>query len=244
LVATLEMLAVRQEFGETGVFSRDAIATLYWSRQKALARVDRLIGRLLLIQTVSSAMLILLGPFSVPGRLATALCVGSRGLVRWRRLIGGDGAEQITSIALVAALLAVFPAPAPARVNLAVAFIGGQVVLSYFTAGIAKLVSPVWRAGGALPAIMATEFHGDPTVAGALRRFPHVAAGLGWFVIVFECSFPLVLFGPAWLAIVELTLGLAFHLACAVTMGLNNFLLAFTATYPCVIALRAWLVRH
>jgi hypothetical protein len=161
--------------------------------------------------------------------------------VRWRRLIGGDGAEQVTSLALAAAFLAVFPVPSDARVKLAIAFIGAQLVLSYFTAGLAKLLSREWRGGHALRTIMATESHGDPAFARALERVPVASVALGWTVMLFECAFPLLLVGPDWLAVALLALGLAFHIACAVTMGLNNFLLAFTATYPCALALRALL---
>ena len=35
-----------------------------------------------------------------------------------------------------------------------------------------------------------------------------------------------------------LVIGLAFHLGCAVLMGLNSFLWAFPAAYPCVLASR------
>ena len=212
-----------------------------WSQEGALGRLDRLLGGLLVIQALSSAILVIVGPFASLGQAATVTCVVSRGLVRWRRLLGGDGAEQMTSLALVAAMLAVVPVPSPGRISLAVAFIGGQLMLSYVTAGIAKLASPVWRAGSALPVIMATEFHGDPSATSVFRRFPRLAAALGWVVILFECLFPLVLFGPAWLTVSWLVVGLAFHVGCAVTMGLNNFLLAFPAAYPCVLVIRGWL---
>jgi hypothetical protein len=35
--------------------------------------------------------------------------------------------------------------------------------------------------------------------------------------------------------------GVAFHLGCAVVMGLNNFLWAFIATYPALLFAADWL---
>jgi hypothetical protein len=239
-VAALEMLAVRNEFGNQGVFSRGAVSALYWGRAGTLTQLDRLIGIVVGVQATSSAVLVLLGPFTLAGRAAAALCLASRSLVRWRRLFGGDGAEQLTTIVLAATVLAALPMPSSTRIDLAVAFIGGQLVLSYMTAGIAKLMSPQWRAGDALPSIMATEIHGHPVAAAMLRRFPRVSAGMGWGVVAFECLFPLSLFGPPWFTLVALSVGLTFHVGCALMMGLNNFLWAFPATYPCVLALRTW----
>jgi len=241
LVSTLELLAVQREFGPAGVFNRDAVAALSWRGGQNFARIDPLIVFVLVVQAVSSAALAVLGPFAIAGRLATAVCVGARAIGRWRRLLGGDGAEQITSLALIAVALAVLPVPGPARVRLAVAFIAGQLLLSYVTAGIAKLLSPAWRGGTALSEIAATETHGHPLALGVLRRAPRVELLLCWTIIVFECLIPALVLGPVWLAVPALAIGLAFHIGCAVTMGLNSFLWAFPATYPCVLAVRGWL---
>jgi hypothetical protein len=200
-VAALELLAVRNEFGRQGVFNRGAVAALYWGRADTLTRLDQLIDVVVGVQAISSAVLVFLGPFSLAGRAAVTMCLTSRNLVRWRRLFGGDGAEQLTTIVLAATLLAALPTPSSTRINLAVAFIGGQLMLSYMTAGCAKLMSPQWRAGDALPSIMATEIHGHPVAAAMLRRFPRVSAGMGWGVVAFECLFPLSLFGPSWLTL-------------------------------------------
>jgi hypothetical protein len=239
----MEMIACRREFQAGGAFSAPGIASLYRAPATKLGWMDKYVTAVLVILAVSSAVTMALGPYSVAGRVAVLICLLTRTLVRWRRLLGGDGAEQITSLSLAATALAVLPLSSPARINLAVAFVAAQLTLSYVTAGIAKLISPVWRNGDALPSIMATAFHGHPAMVSTLRRWRPLPTLLGWGVIVFECGFPLFLIGPPPLAVGALATGLAFHVACALTMGLNNFLLAFPATYPCVLVAGAWLSR-
>jgi hypothetical protein len=60
----------------------------------------------------------------------------------------------------------------------------------------------------------------------------------GWLVMLFEVIFPIVFVAPAPIVAVLLMVGLAFHLGCAVLMGLNSFVWAFPATYLCVLATR------
>lgn len=242
LIASLEMITVRREFGEHGVFSRAGIMSLYrYDEKSGFKFVDKLAIATLGISIVSYITLILQGPFQPLGVIAIMTAFLCRNIILWRRLIGGDGAEQITTLTLAATLLAVVPEPSPQRINLAVSFIGAQLILSYVTAGITKFSSPVWRRGDVLCRIMDTETYGQPWIVAVLRRFPRVATMLSWLVILFQCSFLLLLAGPSWMAFGALALGLGFHLAVAVTMGINNFLWAFPATYPCVVVLGAWI---
>lgn len=92
-----------------------------------------------------------------------------------------------------------------------------------------------------MPAIMSTDVHGHPAMTRALQRWPATARVLAWMVILFECGFLLLITGTPVTALAALGTGLAFHVACSVTMGLNNFLIAFPATYPCVLVAGAWL---
>jgi hypothetical protein len=238
LVATLEMLAVRKEFHEGGAFSLSSISSLYWNQASGLRRIGLWFPQLLIVLACSSAAAVAFGPYSIAGRTALAVCVICRVVTRWRRLLGGDGAEQITTLCLVASALAVLPMPSATRILCAVSFLAAQLTLSYVVAGIAKLMSPAWRSGDALTAIMSTDTYGHPAARAVFLRWPVSGAALGWFVIAFECSFPLLLLGPAPLAYTALAIGLGFHVACAATMGLNNFLLAFPAAYPCAVVVR------
>jgi hypothetical protein len=120
----------------------------------------------------------------------------------------------------------------------AIGFIAAQACLAYFIAGIAKVVSPAWRSGSAVAAIMESETWGRSAVGAWLGANPRSSRLMAWIVIAAECSFPVVFVSPPWLAAVILGWGLLFHLFCALTMGLNTFLWAFGATYPAI-----WYVR-
>jgi hypothetical protein len=49
--------------------------------------------------------------------------------------------------------------------------------------------------------------------------------------------FPLILIAPRAVALAMLAAGFVFHVATAVTMGLNTFVIAFPATLLCVLVL-------
>lgn len=55
-------------------------------------------------------------------------------------------------------------------------------------------------------------------------------------MIGFEIAFPLVLVVPKPLIIALLFTGVAFHLSCAIIMGLDRFVWAFCGCYPAVWA--------
>lgn len=115
---------------------------------------------------------------------------------------------------------------------LALWFIAMQSSLSYATAAIAKIVSPVWRNGAALRQIFNTKTFGSRRIASVLRDVPQFAWAACWLVILVElliaCS---ILFPPPATAAL-LALGLAFHLANAILLSLNTFPWTWAATYP------------
>lgn len=234
-ISALEMLAGRHQFARRGVFSLGAVAP-FKRRTRLLAEIDRFILPLLGVQAAAAAVLAALGPLSAAGRAALVATLVAFTAVRWRRHLAGDGAEQLTTLVLASAALAVLPAPSAGRVALAVAFIAAQLLLSYLTAGLAKLVSPVWRNGSALPAIVSTQGHGHPWAAGLLRHSSVLPLAAAWVVISFECLFPLAAVAPEPIAAAAFAVGLVFHLGCAFFMGLGSFFWAFPATYPCVIS--------
>ena len=236
VLSGLELLVSRKAFGRSGVFSLRAVELL--TRCPALmAGADRALIGLLMAQSISGMLLAAAGPLSVVGRVSLAVCLVSMLVVRWRRQYGGDGAEQMELLTLLACAAAYLPWPSSARIEHATMFVGAQVGLAYFTAGVVKLLSPAWRAGSALPGIVSTHVHGSPLAAELLRKAPRLALVAGWIVIVFECSFPVAFIGPPWLSIAFITTAVAFHIACAFVMGLNGFLWSFPAALPCVWAI-------
>lgn len=115
----------------------------------------------------------------------------------------------------------------------AVFFVAAQLVLSYLTAGIAKLISPIWRSGQAVGLIMRTKTYGTPWLSRTVKQL-HLSGPLSWATILFEVVGPLsVLAGPKP-TLLFLAAGMLFHISIAIAMGLNTFVWAFTATFPAV----------
>jgi hypothetical protein len=234
-LSTVELLSIHHHFGQQGVFSLGTVATFH-RHLFSLRVVDRYISVLILLQLGASTALVLLGPFSPFGKISLLLAFITMMMVRWRRYTGGDGAEQMTVIVFAAVCFAVFPWPSTNRIVAASTFIVAQVILSYVTAGVAKLISPIWRTGRALPNVLSTHSHGHPWAARLVSQYTLLAVLASWSIIIFECLFPLLIFGPSQIAVLALVCGFSFHSGCAVFMGLNSFLWSFPATYPCVLA--------
>ena len=76
---------------------------------------------------------------------------------------------------------------------------------------------------------MGSEAYGQLWASAILYAYPAVGQFLTRALVVFECTFPLILVAPPSVAIAMLLAGALFHLGCAVTMGLNAFLLVFPA---------------
>ncbi len=147
---------------------------------------------------------------------------------------GADGADQMITLVLVSLAIAGLAAMMGARFawSVALAFVALQAVVSYATAGIAKATSSSWRSGAALPGIAGTDMYGNRSVARFLQARPRTSRFLARGIIVWECSFVLVLLLPLPWAVLVVASGVAFHLLSAFGMGLNTFLWAFLATYP------------
>jgi hypothetical protein len=158
--------------------------------------------------------------------------------ITWRRRVGGDGGEQMMNIVLIASTIGLTFSSMPSVGGAAGTFIALQSCLAYFAAGMAKLLSSIWRSGDAIRGIVNTHTHGSHRLFALLTRHPRLSVGLNWGLIGAETAFPLVLIVPKEFCVLVLTLGFLFHLSNAVVMGLNNFVWAFLATYPCIYVLR------
>jgi hypothetical protein len=236
----VELLIDRRAFQRGGPFDFRVYEALRGRPARRMAAAST-VSAVAMVQIVASLVVVAMGPLSVVGRWVLLVALGASLVVRQRRVVGGDGAEQLSEIVLLSACLALLPYPGEARVQLAVLFIAAQLALSYVAAGIFKLISPVWRSGEALPGILNTYGHGVAWASYAVGRWRWIGFAAGWFVMLFEVIFPVVFVGPPWLVAVLLATGFAFHLGCAVLMGLNSFVWAFPATYACVLATRALL---
>ena len=135
--------------------------------------------------------------------------------IRWRGTFNG-GSDAMTFLILSAWLVA---AIVPRFESVCLLYIAIQLILSYFVAGIVKIMSPQWRSGQALTYF----FHQYGFQVSTMTAFI-----LSWGVITVECLFPFAVFAPtAFVGIV-----IIFHLANVYIFGLNRFFFAWLAAYP------------
>lgn len=117
---------------------------------------------------------------------------------------------------------------------LALYFIAGQGILSYVIAGAAKISGSSWRNGEALKKIFSTDSWGDDRIYNMMQRFPKLQYLGSWSIIFFEISFPIVLFVDLRISLLIFGVGILFHIANSVLMGINGFLYIFPSTYPAI----------
>ena len=120
-------------------------------------------------------------------------------------------------------------------------FLTGQLLLAYFVSGLSKAQSDSWWRGDAIGGVVGTRIFGHPRFAQILKRHPSLGRALTWGTFVVEFLFPAALFAPRPVFLAALGAMLAFHLGCAVIMGLNTFVWAFAACYPAALWSWQWL---
>jgi hypothetical protein len=178
---------------------------------------------------------ILVGPLDlITNPLLLGLIFASGIILFVRNSYGYDGADQMNWI-VFGGLLLVSVEPTIYVKSVFLWFVAGQACLSYGVAGFAKALSEGWRDGRYLAGIMGTRIYGHPMIADLLRDHQVRAKCMSWAIIIWECSFPLVLLLPFSFAVVVITLGVCFHLFNAYVMGLNTFVWSFVATYPAIL---------
>jgi hypothetical protein len=241
VIEAFEIFSLRRSFDDKGMFSRSTIAILTNGTRWQI-RIGATAGNSTTIavaaggQALSAMAVIVAGTHISVGLYSALICLITNGYMRSRRQIGGSGAEQLTFIVLVTFGLVIFAGGTEAARHIGDAFIAAQVILAYFASGVAKAVSPIWRNGQAMTRILSTEGYGTPSLAKLLAGHPKLDRLLCWSVICWEILFPLVLIVPRPLIIALLSVGVFFHLSCAIVMGLNRFIWAFCGCYPAVWA--------
>lgn len=240
VVTSLEHLATRDRFENDGLLSWK-ISRLYVQTGKALSPImERVLQRpyfrcILAGRIVIGVALVGLSVFGHVSIPLLLLLFATNVALTYRFFGGLTGTFQVSMVVLPAVIVAVwFPEGSVAQ-TAAIAFIAAQIVLSYFVAGISKLISREWRTGTALGSIFSTEMYGNRTIYRLLTKVPKLQVTGAWVVIGFESVFPIVLLGGENVMLLVLGIGVLFHAFNAVFMGLNNFLIGFPATYPAII---------
>jgi len=240
-IGSLEFLARPKQLAETGLLSWPVGRTRFrWSTKNHVDVLNRLFNPpgvygLIALRLLASAALLNPRASRATRTSAVTFLAGTNWALHVRNGFGTDGTDHmnmLTHAALAASKL--FPHDKLAREACAW-FIAGQSVLSYASAGAAKLLSPFWRDGSAMAGIFRTHTYGTKWVGELMKKYPVLATAGGWGVILGELAFPLVLVAPKPVARALLGLGTSFHVGNAAFMGLNRFVWAFSATYPSVI---------
>ncbi|MGC4087902.1 MAG: hypothetical protein QM756_08400 [Polyangiaceae bacterium] len=235
LQQTIELLALRREFADDGMFSwrvlRVEHRSLTWPLRLlfGLLLPDRSFVASLWLRLALGGLL-----FWGHGVSALPLCLlHVAGCVRFRGTFNG-GSDYMSVQVLLAtsfawALRGVPLAPAALYVYVAV-----QLVLSYFLAGIAKLRERAWRDGSALGEFLREPRFATPSGLAEVAEPAALGRPLCWLVVGFECAFPLALLSPR-LAVAFMSMGCLFHFAIALAFGLNRFFWAWLAAYPSLL---------
>lgn len=156
-------------------------------------------------------------------------------LIRWRGAFNG-GSDFMTVVVLTGVVIAQVAALFVGTVlawKAGLWYITIHTMSSYFLSGSVKLLSSDWRNGRALPYFLDGAVYG-PLHEDSLFRKKPIAILCSWGFIVWECSFPLVLAGPAW-AILWCLCAALFHFLVFWHFGLNRFFWAWVASFPAIM---------
>lgn len=230
-IAALELLCAPRAYADDGPFGWPLLRR---ELPPALHGLDYLFHargmRALVLAQLLAALALPFWSSSLPAWLVLATTLLTA--IRYRGTYNGGSDSMLVIVALAVALARA--APGSALALGALAYAAAQVVLSYFIAGIAKLQDPAWRRGTALTQLVALPQYRVPPLAARLLGHPAISQLAGHLMLAFELLSPLALLHPIACAVV-LAIGAAFHLANALSFGLNRFLWAWLAAYPAVL---------
>lgn len=152
---------------------------------------------------------------------------------RFRGLFNG-GSDCMSMTVLIGLLIALLESGGAHLQELGFYYVAFHLTMSYFISGYVKFKNESWRQGTALQVILGYSNYSIPACVRALASNPLIIFFTSWFVILWECSFPIVWFNHA-LVPYYLIIGVLFHLGNFIFFGLNRFVFAWIAAYPALI---------
>jgi len=160
--------------------------------------------------------------------------------IRWRGLFNG-GSDSMTIVVSIGLWATRALIDHPTIAKYALAYIGIQLSLSYFVAGMVKLKNREWRQGLAMPTFLRTPRYDSPPESVRIAfDNPAFSKMASFTVILIECLFPLAWIDQLW-GLSLLCMVFAFHLLNYWIFGLNRFVFAWLSAYP---ALYFWSQSH
>lgn len=225
---SLELLVTRRSLSDEGTWRWPTLAREVSWLAPLLAYRPFLV---VLGARVIAAALLLAG---VHSGTAVVLWVASLLVnIRFRGSSNG-GSDMMLMVVLSALVVAQLDSSSPLLANAALVYIAAQATMSYFIAGVVKIVNAPWRSGDALTSFLATPHFGTPVALRQVMSGRGAVLAASWSAMLFECLFPVALLGPAP-AITMVSIACLFHLGNVAAFGLNRFLLAWAATWPAVV---------
>lgn len=235
IVQFTEYLYLRPALADDGIWSWRVLRTEY-SRpaQRTLAIIYSERGTTVVIVTGLLSALAMYAAPELPFSMLVFLCCLLMS-ARFRGTFNG-GSDFMTLTVAGALALTALSGFAPVLTPAAFLYVGAQVTLSYFIAGLVKVRERGWRDGTLLPRLLAIEKYGAPAAVKAFAANRALMLAGSWGIIVFECTFPIALLAVPLLWI-YLFAGLLFHAANVAIFGLNRFFFAWLASYPLLYTL-------
>lgn len=236
MLQTVELLQLRHTFADDGIWQWRLLKPEY---EIFPAPIPRLLDALLRYR----AFLVVLGlrllaavamlAFSQITLTAILLCSTVLICLRWRGTFNG-GSDYMTIVVLSSLLVAQLFDRSPMVTLGCLWYIALQSCLSYFIAGVVKLRRASWRTGRALPGFLAAGVYGRGGFERVLITRPILTLLLSWFILLFECLFPLAFLHQS-LCAAFIGCAALFHLANVAVFGLNRFFFVWVSTYPALL---------
>lgn len=186
------------------------------------------------LRILLSCLLLIFCYFNIISSLLLITLFFLNSLVCLRSNYSLDGAYQMSLVILFSLSIGSLFGVRSQASQICLWFITCQLALSYIIAGITKICSPVWRNQHAIRMIFSTKVYGNNFIYALVNKSKISSFLITWSVLIFETSYFIVFLHPAS-TILFIFIGVAFHFANALFMGLNNFLFAFAAAYPCLL---------
>lgn len=193
---------------------------------------DHIFKSIAIVRLLAAGALLVLSALNILSASLVLMLLILNGMTILRSPYGLDGAYQMYLVVLLGLSVGIASGINTNIGKISCMFITGELILSYFIAGVTKMVSPIWRRSHALIAIFGTKSYGHPVIYKFVTFSTVLTTALSWGVMIFEVGFVGVLFLSPSIAWIFVLGGFAFHLFNAIFMGLNDFMLVFPATYP------------
>jgi hypothetical protein len=208
---------------------------VFFSKFLNLILEERFFKISLYLRLYGSLLLFIFAVFSIFHPFLFVLLCFLMLLITLRNSYGLDGGYQMYLMILIGLSLGTASKIGSPVSLICLIFIAGQLVISYFIAGLNKLISPFWRKPHALILIFSTKTYGHKFFYQLFTKHFFLALAVTWSVVLTETFFFTIFFLSPDYALLICAIGFSFHVFNAIFMGLNDFLFAFAAAYPALL---------